>query len=58
MLGSGLETHVAEISGDGDNSLKKVSEHEAVDLAVLCFVGSAGPGDIKNVSNISEMRKL
>jgi hypothetical protein len=53
-----LEADVAEISGDGDNSLKKVSEHEAVDLAVLCFVGSAGPGDIKNVSNISEMRKL
>ena len=49
---------MAEIGGDGDNSLEKVSEHEAIDLAVLCFVGPARPGDIKNVSDISELRKL
>jgi hypothetical protein len=49
---------MSEIGSVRYNSLEDVAEHETVNLTVLLLRGFAGPGNIKDVGDIGEFRKL
>lgn len=58
VFGPCLEAHVAEIWRVSDDATQNVAQHGAVGLAILGLGGSARPGDVEDMRDVSQRRKL
>ena len=58
VFSSRLETDVAEIWGIWDQRAEQVAEHGAVGVAILGLGGAAGPRDVEDVGDVSQLGEL
>ena len=58
VLAAGLEAHVPETGGIGEDGGENVAEHGRIDLPVLGLDDAVHPQDVEDVGDVGEAREL